>query len=197
MATLIDKVYSLTIGVQGEHIARPIEFDMSAWIELYPDALFYVLFKPYNAIAASPQLSDYQDGILTWTPTLGATAVAGVGYTEVRAINPDTGLIRKSRIIPTSVEHSVTGVDSEDPPEPYADWVNRVLLAADTSESDRERAEIAMHRAEQAAQEKGYMDLWISMEDGHLYFDRTENVDNIDFIIDNGRLIALWPTITP
>ena len=127
MATLIDKVYSLTIGVQGENIARPVEFDMSVWAEQYPEAVFYVLFKPYNAVAVSPQLSDYQDGILTWTPTSGATAVAGVGYTEIRAIDPDTGLIRKSRIIPTSVEHSVTGADSEDPPEPYADWVNNVL----------------------------------------------------------------------
>lgn len=127
MATPIDKVYSLAIGVQGENIARDMEFDMSKWVELYPTATFHVLFTPYNAVGPSPQLSDYQDGILTWTPTLGATAAAGVGYTEVRALDPDTGLIRKSRKIPTSVEHSVTGANSEDPPEPFEDWVNSVL----------------------------------------------------------------------
>ena len=129
MATLIDKVYSLTIGVQGENIARAIEFDMSEWAEAYPDAIFSVLFKPYNETVAVPMLSDYADNILTWIPTQSATAIAGVGYTEVRAIDSDTGLIRKSRIIPTSVEHSVTGVDAEDPPEPYEGWVNNVLQA--------------------------------------------------------------------
>lgn len=148
MATPIDKVYSLAIGVQGENVARDIEFDMSVWAEQYPEAVFYVLFKPYNAVAASPQLSDYQDGILTWTPALGATAVAGVGYTEIRAIDPDTGMIRKSRIIPTSVEHSVTGANSEDPPEPFEDWVNNVLQSG-TNAANAAAAVVAVsHGAE-------------------------------------------------
>jgi len=128
MATQIDKVYSLNIGVQGENIARAIELDMTAWVEAYPDATFHVLFKPYNESEALPMVSSFEDNILTWTPTLSATAVSGVGYTEIRAIDPDTGLIRKSRIIPTSVENSVSGTEA-DPPAPYQDWVNRILKA--------------------------------------------------------------------
>ena len=126
MATLIDKVYSLNIGVQGENIARAIELDMTEWVEAYPDASFHVLFKPYNESEAVPMVSTLENNILTWIPTLSATAVSGVGYTEIRALDPDTGLIRKSRIIPTSVEYSLSGVE-QDPPEPYEDWVNSVL----------------------------------------------------------------------
>ena len=194
MATPIDKVYSLTIGVQGENVARAIEFDMSAWVELYPDATFHVLFKPYNALTASPMLSTFEDNVLTWTPTLGATAVVGVGYTEIRALDPNTGLIRKTRIIPTSVEHSVSGDDSADPPQPYEDWVNNVLAAAGSAESDRARAEIAMNRAEQAALNKGFMFFYIDHDTDHLMFQRTENLEGIDFEMEEGRLYLCLET---
>lgn len=194
MATQIDKVYSLTIGVQGENAARAIEFDMSAWVEEFPGAAFHVLFKPYNAVAVSPQVSTYQDNILIWVPTLGATAVAGVGYTEIRAIDPDTGLIKKTRIIPTSVEHSVTGVDVEEPPEPYADWVNAVLAAKDSAASDRERAETAMNRAEQAALNKGFLFFYIDHDTDHLMLQRTENLDGFDFEMEEGRLFLCLET---
>lgn len=53
----------------------------------------------------------------------------------------------------------------------------------------------ARDRAEQAAQEKGYMDFFIN-DQGHLIYERTDNIDNIDFELDEGRLIALWPAIT-
>lgn len=165
MATPIDKVYSLTIGVQGENAARVIEFDMSAWVELYPDAAFHVLFKPYNALTVSPMLSTFEDNILTWTPTLGATAVVGVGYTEIRALDPNTGLIRKTRIIPTSVEHSVSGAD-ENPPQPYADWVNRILEAG----SDAVNGAAAVAAVSQGEEVAFEID-----EDGHLNIVYTES----------------------
>lgn len=165
MATLIDKVYSLNIGVQGENIARPIELDMTEWVEAYPDASFYVLFRPYNESEAVPMLSTFEDNILTWTPTLSATAVSGVGYTEVRALDPETGLIRKSRIIPTSVENSVTGAD-ENPPQPYTDWVNRILEAG----SDAVKGAAAVAAVSQGEEVAFEIDA-----DGHLNIVYTES----------------------
>ena len=164
MATPIDKVYSLTIGVQGENVARAIEFDMSAWVDLYPDATFHVLFKPYNAPTASPMLSTFEDNILTWTPTQGATAVVGVGYTEIRALDPETGLIRKSRIIPTSVENSVSGTEA-DPPAPYQGWVDRVLKAG---------VDAVSGAAAVAAVAQGEAVAFEINEDGHLVIAYTE-----------------------
>lgn len=132
----IDNIYYLQIGVQGENLANAIQFDMSDWIAEHPSAHIYVLFKPYNSNVPSPVTTQLDENILTWRPSYTATAVTGVGYTEVRAIDPDTGLVKKSRIIPTSVENSVSGTDGEDPPSPFEEWVNQVLAAADVIQDD-------------------------------------------------------------
>ena len=124
----IDKIQYLQIGVQGENVATDIEIDMSTWAEKYPNAVFHILFKPYNAIAPSPMESTYEEGVLTWTVGVGATAVVGVGYTEIRAQDAETGLIKKTRIIPTSVDNSVSGVETT-PPASYQEWVTAVLNA--------------------------------------------------------------------
>lgn len=131
MVTLIEKLYSIRLGVQGENIAQPVEIDMTSWAEAFPGATFHILFRRYNETTPYPVVSDYEAPILTWTPTATDTAVIGVGYTEVRAIDPETGLVKKSRIIPTSVENSVTGNDSEYIPEPMENWANKVLAARD------------------------------------------------------------------
>lgn len=127
--TAIDKVQYLQIGVQGENAAMNVELDMTAWAEQYPDATFHILFKPYNEPEVSPQTSIYDSSthVLTWIVGAGATAIVGVGYTEIRA--QDGGnLIKKTRIIPTAVENSVSGVEVN-PPAAYADWVTNVLNA--------------------------------------------------------------------
>lgn len=132
-ATLVEKLYSIRLGVQGENIANPIEIDMTSWAEKFPEAAFHILFKRYNETVAYPVLSEYEDNILTWYPTLADTAVIGVGYAEIRAIDPDTGLVKKSRIVPTAVENSVSGNDSEYLPDPMEQWANKVLAAADSA----------------------------------------------------------------
>lgn len=144
MSTPIEKLYSLRIGVQGENVATRIDIGMGAWMEEFPDATFHLLFKPYNdAFPVTPMLTSFQDGILTWMPTVNATSVVGVGYTEIRAIDANTGLIKKSRIVPTVVESSVTGMDTADPPPPYQEWVSGVLAAGAQAESAAHRAETA------------------------------------------------------
>jgi hypothetical protein len=148
----IDKLQYLQIGVQGENAANSAPIDMTAWVNEYPDARFHLLFKPYNSTSPLPMVTTY-DGethILTWTPTLSATAVSGVGYTEVRALDVDTGMLKKSRIIPTSVENSVTGVEGGTVPLPYEDWVNLVLAYKDAAEDAQAAAETAQGLAEDA-----------------------------------------------
>ena len=135
MATPIEKVYSIRLAVQGENATTPIEIDMTTWAEEFPNASFYILFKPYNTTDVVPVITEYVDHILRWVPTIVNTAIAGIGYTEVRAIDSDTGLIKKSRIIPTSVENSVSGYDGIEPPSSAADWVNSVLESKNAAEN--------------------------------------------------------------
>lgn len=162
----IENIYYLQIGVQGENIANAIQFDMSTWITEYPSAHIHVLFKPYNSNIPSPVATELDENILTWRPSYTATAVTGVGYTEVRAIDPDTGLVKKSRIIPTSVENSVSGTDGVEIPSPFEEWANQVLAVADdvaqaaedtaadraAVEAERGRIDAAIDTANTAAQ---------------------------------------------
>lgn len=165
----IENIYYLQIGVQGENLANAIQFDMSDWIAEYPNAHIHVLFKPYNSNVPSPVASQLDENILTWRPSYTATAVTGVGYTEVRAIDPDTGLVKKSRIIPTSVENSVSGTDGLEPPSPFEEWTNQVLAAADDVEqaaidtaADRAAVEAERARIDASIYKINYMTV-----DGH------------------------------
>lgn len=149
---LIDKLQYLQIGVQGENAANNIPIDMTPWVKEFPGAGFHLLFKPYNSLSPLPMVTEYdaETHILTWTPTLSATRTPGVGYTEVRALDNDRGILKKSRIIPTTVENSVTGVEGGTVPTPYEDWVNLVLGYKDGAETARNGAEEAKTVAEEA-----------------------------------------------
>lgn len=50
----------------------------------------------------------------------------------------------------------------------------------------------AVDRAEQIASNMGYIGMRID-SNGHLIYERTENVEDIDFELVDGRLIAVWP----
>lgn len=168
METPIEKLTYIRLAVQGDNATTPIEIDMASWAEEFPSATFSILFKPYNSIAATPVLTEYdaETKILKWTPTSGATAVVGVGYAEIRAQNADTGLIKKSRIIPTSVENSVSGNETE-PPASYQDWVTAVLNAGENAVSGA----AAVMAVAQGAEIKFEID-----DNGHLIFFYTDEV---------------------
>lgn len=132
----VDKIQYLQIGVQGENAATNIEIDMTAWVKAFPSASFYILFKPYNSASeAVPVTTSYdpETKVLTWTVTASVTQVVGVGYTEIRAI--DGTVLKKTRIIPTSVENSVTGGVQVNPPAVYQDWVTSILNAGSDAEA--------------------------------------------------------------
>lgn len=135
----VDKLQYLTIGQEGENNATIINIDMTTWVEAltergYNNICCHLLFKPYNAtVPVEVGEWDRDTNILTWTVSTAATAVAGLGYTEIRAFNhPDEGLLlKKSKVIPTMVNDSVSGVDSGIQPAPYDDWINQILIMED------------------------------------------------------------------
>lgn len=133
---LVDKIQYLQIGVQGENEATNIDIDVTAWMEQLPGATFGILFKPYNsADPAVPVVTEFSadEHRLTWVVTASVTNTVGVGYTEIRAL--EGSVIKKSRIIPTSVENSVSGGAAVNPPEAYEDWYNSVLQTASDAEA--------------------------------------------------------------
>lgn len=143
----IDKLSYLRIGVQGENVSTTIEVDMTTWADEYPGMRPNVLFKPWNEENPFLMTSEYDEPILSWVVTSEATQTAGVGYTEIRAVNPDTGLVKKTRIIPTSVELSITPGETNASPPGFETWLNRMLAYKDGAEAASEDAEEAMTAA--------------------------------------------------
>ena len=165
----VDNIYYLQIGVQGENVSREVKMDVSEWVEKYPDGHLYILFKRYNDQWGYPVATDYEDGILTWTPSVADTSVPGVGYAEVRMMDNDTEAVRKSRIIPTVVENSVSGLDGAEVPSPFQEWTNQVLAAANTVVESLDSAIEAADRAEAAAESiTGEYDVPITIDFGTL-----------------------------
>ena len=143
MAVKIENLNSLAIGGQGENMTTNVEIDMTSWVEEYPDAYLHILFQPYNANVPSPMVSSYDalTKILSWEVDSGATAVVGLGYAEILMRDND-GLVKKSRVIPTAVDPSVSG-NEPNPPAAYEAWIETVLGYKDAAEDAQDAAEDA------------------------------------------------------
>ena len=123
----ITKAVTVFIGRRGEHHFRNLEFDVSSLLDgIYPGAALSAICKRPDS-TAYPVVTNYADGILTWSPSATDTEIVGVGQLEIRVTYGD--VVGKSVRILTIVEEAlVDGI--VDPPEPPAqEWLNRVLSA--------------------------------------------------------------------
>ncbi len=126
------KVVYLQIGQNYEHLAENKQFDVSEWVEAYPDATIYILFRRPGEDVVAPVQTTLEDGILTWTISNWETGIIGVGFAEIRAIDSTTGLVKKSHVIPCSVEASVT---NEDTAPDFPSWIDRMITMNEHLES--------------------------------------------------------------
>ena len=67
-------------------------------------------------------------------------------------------------------------------------YKNQAQLSAESASASAESAEEWADKAEQSAEDAGYMEFHID-DNGHLIYERTSNVDQIDFTLVNGHLI--------
>jgi len=82
-------------------------------------------------------------------------------------------------ITPSQYEQFVASVRTD---------ANRAEAGATASEASALEASASADKAEQAASDAGYMEFHID-DNGHLIYERTSNVDQIDFELVNGHLI--------
>ncbi|MDF2645355.1 MAG: hypothetical protein K0Q73_1160 [Paenibacillus sp.] len=123
----LTKAATVFIGRRGEHNYRNIEFDVSSLLEdIYPSAALTAIYKRPDGIAY-PVVTNYNTGVLTWSPSATDTLVVGVGRLEIRVTYGE--VVGKSARIFTIVEEALAdGIVT--PPEPPAqEWLNRVLSA--------------------------------------------------------------------
>jgi hypothetical protein len=100
---------------------------------------------------------------------------------KVAVIDADVKLTGSETVpvTPSQFEQFVEAVKSD---------ADRAEAGAIASEASASEASASADRAEQAASDAGYMEFNID-DSGHLIYERTSNVDQIDFELVNGYLI--------
>ena len=155
---------TLSLGRQGENLARQVVFDIRDLESLYGSGIVEVIHQRPGDAQPYP-LAVQRDGTLvTWDVTAtdtemsAATANERYGKCELRYYAGET--LAKSQIWRTWVESAMDTPSETAPPEPEQGWVDQVLAvgiavktAADGAKADADRAAaLAAEVTEKAAQ---------------------------------------------
>ena len=150
---------TLDIGLTGTNRQREFGFDIQAWAQEYPDAVFVVCCRRPGEGADSAYFGDtrVEDGILIWTVHRADLGVnEGNGKIEIWALHPEGTVndepLYKSRAVITIVGQSIAETPTQTLPEAARPWAQQVLDAAVEAGQAANRAEEAGSRAVEAAE---------------------------------------------
>lgn len=135
----------LPIGRLGENEATVVVFDIANWKTLFGQGTFSLLNQRNGDTAPYPCVIEQDDTQVRWT--VQSADVAKVGYGQCELIYTVGGTIAKSEVYTTVVGKALTG--GGEVPEPWEDWVQRVLDAKDAAEEAKDEWENMTASAEQ------------------------------------------------
>lgn len=121
----------IIVGRVGENAYRTHKFDVSPWLEEYPDGTVSIVYKRPDG-QMRPVVVGGTSSPIQWTPDAADTAVPGVGQIELRLLDGET--VGKTHIITAYVEQSIGGTGPV-PPPPAPDWAEDVIKAAEKAET--------------------------------------------------------------
>ena len=119
---------AIPLGRQGENNVETVRFHVDGWAELYGEGAYELLHQRANDPGPYPcPITVSADGTMVeWLIRNSDVAQVGKGQAQFTYIV--NGNVAKSVVYATSVLESIDG--GGDVPEPYEDWVNAVLMAA-------------------------------------------------------------------
>ena len=122
----------LSIGYRDEYGARPVAFDFSAWAAEYGAGVLQLLLQRPGEKEPFPVLLDIDGTTATWTPDEVATKNEGQGRAQL--LYTRDGLQVRDAVFTVLIAPSLGAAG--DPPEPYEDWLERLLtIAAEAQQS--------------------------------------------------------------
>ena len=136
----------IPLGMQGEHLAQPVAFDVSAWQQLYGQGEVQLLVQRSRDTAPYPAEIRAEGPLIHWDVTRVDTAQPGMG--EVQLVYLVDGKVAKSRRISTYVTASLG--DAGPTPGDTPTWADKVLQAGEDAKKAAELAEQAKDAAEAA-----------------------------------------------
>lgn len=132
---------SLTLGRVGENLAREIVFDCTNFAKMYGTGTTMVVAKLPSGVKY-PVVVDQNGAMVSWKITAADVSVPGPGKVELRWIVNE--VVAKTQLFNTLIRESLTGTDTDKPPDPYKDWVDSVIerseSAATSASADAEEA---------------------------------------------------------
>ena len=210
---------TIDIGFTGEQRFREVQIDMSAWMEDMPDGVPSIVhIRPGESEAdAYLVVTTFENNILTWVikeNDLGQYEGAGSAQIWLEESTNQSGSLNvvkrgKSTIVATRIHKAIDDA-SPTPPSAQETWFEQILQSGSNAEAfatgtrggtpvgvtDPAFNNHARHykeACEQQALMNGFMFVYID-ENGHLIYQRSENLENIDFELDDGRLILCLTT---
>lgn len=114
----------ISLGRQGEHLAREIVFDVSDMIERYGMGRAELLHQRHEEPAPYPCVITQEENRVIWKLTAADTGLRGDGKAELRWYVGDT--LAKSVLYQTLTLPAL-GEGQTEPPEPWKGWVDEIL----------------------------------------------------------------------
>lgn len=125
------------LGRLGENEATLVVFDVAGWESLYGHGVFSLLNMRNGDPAAYPVVIQQEGNKVMWEVKSGD--VAKVGYGKCELVYTVNNTIAKSVIYTTTVGNALSG--GGDVPEPWEDWVARVLQVGEEAREAKEQWE--------------------------------------------------------
>lgn len=152
---------SITLGRQGENLARQVVFDVSDWEAEYGPGVVELIAQRPGDEKPYPVAVKRDGTQVIWNITSVETAIVThehPGKCELRYYVGD--MLAKSQMWVTDIFQAISTPTAETPPEPEQGWVDQMLAvgaaakaSADAARADADRAaELAAQAAEKAAQ---------------------------------------------
>jgi hypothetical protein len=143
---------SLTLGRVGENLAREIVFDCTNFAKMYGTGTAIVIAKLPSGVKY-PVVIDQNGAMVSWKITAADVSVPGSGKVELQWVANE--VVAKTQLFNTLIRESLTGTDTDKPPDPYRDWVDEITEVGRQATEDAEAAEQA---AQSVLDTKGKVD---------------------------------------
>ena len=143
----------IEIGLQGEHDAREVQFDISGLIDRWPQAVWRLMYRRPGDTAPYPGEITQADAMLIWHIQRQDVQAAGTGQyqligTQIGADGAEM-LVAKSPI-GTVLIHDSLGCEVP-PPDAIVTWLEEIDKAAQAADASASAAEASATQSQNSA----------------------------------------------
>lgn len=134
----------LQLGLSGENLARQVEFDISAWIQLYGEGAVSLLARRPGERAPYPVAVTRAENLVFWP--LAGVDTAKPGYGQAELLYYVGEALVKSRVWMTRIAPALSPENAAEPApsDPWEEYLQQVTKAGAGALAAAERAEEAL-----------------------------------------------------